>query len=161
MTTIFKTRVNLDAPVREELVKLLNMTLATAQDLRTQVKQAHWNIKGPQFVARHELFDDIADHAATWSDDLAERAVTLGGYATGTVRLSAEISRIPEYDLKAVDGAAHVRALADQLGRFAALLREVIGTTQKLDDPSTEDLVISILREAEKDMWFLEAHLQG
>jgi len=161
MTTIFNTRVNLDSAARERLIQILNVSLGTVMDLRTQVKQAHWNIKGAQFVARHELFDDLADHAAGWADDIAERAVTLGGYATGTVRLAAEVSRLPEYDLKAVDGTSHVRALADRYGRFAALMREGIGDVQKIADPSTEDLMTEVLREAEKDMWFLEAHLQG
>ncbi len=157
----FNTRVNLDPTTRQSLVQLLNTALGTSVDLRTQIKQAHWNIKGAQFVARHELFDDLADHAATWTDDIAERAVTLGGYAHGTSRLSAERSRLPEYNLRAVDGATHVKALADQFGRYAAFMREGVHETQRLQDPGTEDLLTEILRDAEKDMWFLEAHLQG
>lgn len=159
--SIFANRINLDPTAKEQLIRTMNLGLGTALDLRSQIKQAHWNIKGAQFVARHELFDDLADHTAKWADDLAERAVTLGGYATGTMRLAADISRIPEYDLSAVDGNAHVKTLADRYGRFCALLREMVGEVERVKDPGTEDLLTGMLKEAEKDLWFLEAHVQA
>jgi starvation-inducible DNA-binding protein len=159
--TPFPTRVRLADDTRAMLVKGLNVSLASTFDLHSQVKQAHWNLKGAQFVARHELFDDLADHLRGWTDDLAERATTLGGYAEGTTRRSAERSVIPEYDLRAVDGRQHLQALAERYGAYCGHIRELVDATQQLGDPATEDLYTEILRDAEMDLWFLEAHLQS
>lgn len=156
----FPTRLKLGDETRAKLVDSLNRAVATATDLRSQVKQAHWNLKGAQFIARHELFDDLADHLIAWTDDLAERATTLGGYARGTARMVAENTLLPEYDTKAVDGRAHVSALADQYGHFCGHLRKMLGEAAELD-PVTEDLYTEVVRGAETDLWFLEAHLQS
>jgi len=159
MTTRFPTNVNLPPKARTELIDMLNGTLATAIDLTTQVKQAHWNIKGPWFFARHELFDKLATNLRGWSDDMAERASTLGGYAEGTVRMAAKASELDEYDDKIVEGKQHIRALVDRYGVFAKQIREGIELSQKSDDVVTEDLLIEVVRGAELDMWFLESHL--
>lgn len=159
--TAFPTRIDLDDQTRAKLVKGLNTAMASTADLRTQVKQAHWNLKGAQFIARHELFDDLADHLTEWTDNLAERATTLGGYAEGTARMVAENTVLPEYDLDAVDGRSHVQALADQYGRYCAHVRKLIAASGDMGDSITEDLFIEIGRQAEMDLWFLEAHLQG
>ncbi len=123
------------------------------------MKQAHWNIKGPQFVARHELFDSLAGRLLDHADVVAERASTLGGYAMGTVRQSAEHSKLPEYDLRAVDGKHHIRALVDRYSDYNRLIRTAVGEAQEHKDPATEDLYTEILRGAELDMWFLESHV--
>lgn len=154
----FPTRVKLDPEVRGTLVQMLNRRLASTLDLHSQVKQAHWNIKGAQFIARHQLFDDLAEHLLGWSDDLAERATTLGGYARGTSRQTAAASMLPEYDTEAVDGQAHLTALITRYGDFCASLREDIKLAEAKKDPATEDLLTSVLRDSETDLWFLEAH---
>lgn len=154
----FSTRIDVEEGRRAKLIDDLNITLATTLDLATQVKQAHWNIKGAQFVARHELFDQLALHLRDWSDTIAERATTLGGYATGTARQAAKLSKIPEYDLEAVGGRSHITALADRYGSYCKLIRNKLGESG--DDPVTEDIYTEILRGAEMDLWFLEAHLQ-
>lgn len=158
--TKFSTRVDLDESKRNALVEGLNITLGTTLDLFSQVKHAHWNIKGAQFVARHELFDQLADHLRGWADDVAERATTLGGYAEGTIRQAAKCTHLPEYDMNATGGRAHVLALAERYGKYCSLVREMVGTAQKHGDPATEDLFTEVLRAAEMDLWFLEAHLQ-
>lgn len=155
----FATHVAVAELDREKLVRGLNTTLATALDLHSQVKQAHWNIKGPQFFARHELFERLATRVLTWADELAERTSALGGYAMGTTRLGAAASEISEYDLSAVDGSAHLLTLVERYATFCERLRVRVNEAADADDAATEDLYIEILRAAELDMWFLESHL--
>ncbi len=159
MPTKFTSHVSLPDDVKEALVDTLNTALATTVDLHSQVKQAHWNIKGPQFFARHELFDAMAGRLRDYADGIAERATTLGGYANGTTRLSAESSKLPEYDLRAVDGKHHIRVLVDRFSDYTAFLRTAIDEAAEKRDPATEDLYTEVLRGAELDMWFLESHL--
>src|SRR5687767_14692724 len=90
----FPTRIDLAADKRDKLVEILNQQLADTFDLYSQSKQAHWNVKGPQFHQLHELFDDLAEELQGYTDLIAERATALGGTALGTVRMSAEASRL-------------------------------------------------------------------
>lgn len=159
MPTPFSNHVSLPEEAKTQLVNTLNSTLATTSDLRSQVKQAHWNIKGPQFVARHELFDNLAAKLLGYADVIAERAATLGGYANGTVRQSAEHSKLPEYDVRAVDGKHHIKTLVDRYSEYTRLIRHAVNEAEKVDDPATEDVYTEILRGTELDMWFLESHL--
>lgn len=159
MTTRFSSHVALPDETKEALVDTLNVALATTNDLHSQVKQAHWNIKGPQFFARHELFDAMATRLRGYADVIAERATTMGGYAEGTTRLSAETSKIGEYDLRAVDGKQHIKVLVDRFATYTTLVREAIQEAADKNDPATEDVFTEILRGAELDMWFLESHL--
>jgi len=158
--TRFNTNVSLKDDVRDSIVNQLNVVLATSVDLTSQIKQAHWNIKGPEFFARHELFDKLADRTRAVVDDVAERAATLGGYAEGTVRMAAEKSVLEPYDDKAVQGRRHVELLANRFGAYSALLRSSIAQLEG-KDVVTEDLYTEALRQAELDMWFLESHLNG
>lgn len=159
MATRFPNHVSLPEETKETLVKTLNVALATTTDLHSQVKQAHWNIKGPQFFARHELFDALATRLRDFGDELAERAATMGGYAEGTTRLSAESSKLPEYDLRAVDGKQHIKVLVDRFADYTAFIRDAIREAAEKGDPATEDIYTEVLRAAELDMWFLESHL--
>lgn len=159
MSAQFTNHVSLPKETKTKLIDTLNAVLATTSDLRSQVKQAHWNIKGPQFVARHELFDSLAAKLVGYADATAERAATLGGYATGTVRQSAERSKLPEYDERAVDGKHHIKTLVDRYSEYNRLIRNAVREAAVLEDPATEDLFTEILRATELDMWFLESHL--
>jgi len=154
------TAVALAENIRQELVTILNATLASTLDLQTKVKQAHWNVKGAQFFARHELFDQLADHLRERADTVAERASTLGGTTTGTLRMAVKETKLPEYDVKGKTGKDHVEALVRQYGKYCGMLRENVAESGKRD-PATEDLMTETLREAELDLWFLESHLQG
>jgi starvation-inducible DNA-binding protein len=161
MTTKFPSHINLPREARSDLIELLNTCLATAIDLHWQVKQAHWNIRGKQFISRHELFDDVADHVRAHADKFAERAAALGGYALGTIRLATKNSELEEYDLSAVNGDDHIRALVDRVARYASLIRDGIQRSADSNDPVTEDLFTQVLGEVEQDLWFLESHLYG
>lgn len=156
----FPTRIEIPADKREALCELLNGHLADTFDLFSQVKQAHWNVKGKDFYQLHLLFDEIAEELEEYVDMLAERVTSLGGYATGTTRMAAESSRIPEYPTDAIDGPAHVEALTERFGIYCASVRKAIDESTDLGDPSTADLYTEISRTADKRLWFLEAHIQ-
>jgi starvation-inducible DNA-binding protein len=156
----FSTSVNLRESTRQQVIEILNARLADTIDLKTQTKQAHWNVKGPEFFQLHELFDSIAGHLDAAADTIAERVTALGGYALGTARLAASVSSIPEYDLDAVGGLDHVVALSTRLAQAANQFRIDIDRTDDLGDKATADLFTQLAREADKDLWFLEAHLQ-
>jgi starvation-inducible DNA-binding protein len=157
----FKTSVNLPEDKRAEIIEVLNARLADTIDLKTQTKFAHWNVKGKDFFQLHELFDQIATNLDAAADLLGERVTQLGGKALGTSRQVAVTSEIKEYDLEAVGGEEHVKALSARLARLTNAAREAIDRTGDLGDQGTADLFTEIVRQADKDLWFLEAHLQG
>lgn len=157
---MYETRIDLGRQARLSLARLLNQRLADMIDLFNQTKHAHWNVKGPEFMQLHELFDGVAERVEEGCDLLAERVVTLGVAAEGTTRQSAAGSTIGEYDLAAVDGLDHVRALAGQVAKLAASIRSAIQQSAELGDPTTADLFTEISRSLDKDLWFLESHLQ-
>jgi starvation-inducible DNA-binding protein len=159
--TRFGSHVGVDDKNREQLIGILNGLLAATMDLYAQVKHAHWNVKGDNFYMWHELFDGIAEGLPAFADSLAERAATLGGLAKGTLRQAADASLLAEYDLAATDGTEHVAALCERFAQFNAAVRESLATVGDLDDAVTEDLLIEILHDTEKSMWFLESHRQG
>ncbi|HYH00553.1 MAG TPA: DNA starvation/stationary phase protection protein Dps [Terriglobales bacterium] len=157
----FDTRVNISPENRNRVIDLLNTSLASTVDLKTQAKFAHWNVKGLQFFQVHELFDTVAKHAEGYIDLIAERATALGGIANGTVRQAAKASSLPEYDLNAITAEDHLRVLSERLANYANSARAAIDQTEDWGDQVTSDLFIQIAREADKDLWFLEAHLQA
>ena len=160
-TRSFSTRVDIAAEARTKTVKVLNQHLADAFDLMSQVKQAHWNVKGSDFWQLHKLFDEVAERAAEWVDELAERVTALCGYATGTVRMAATASTLPELPTDITAGMDYVKAVAERLAAFTNSARQAIDETDKLGDADTADLFTEISRCADKYLYFLEAHLQA
>jgi starvation-inducible DNA-binding protein len=158
---MYKTKNDLSRKSREGVVALLNARLADSVDLMMQAKQAHWNIKGPQFIALHELFDKIVEDSEGWIDDLAERAVALGGTAYGTVRVAAKQSSLKEYPLDISSGADHIEALSSALASYGKAVRSAIDGTDKMGDAGSADLFTGISRDVDKYLWFVEAHAQG
>ena len=146
---------------REKVIELLNARLADAIDLKTQAKQAHWNVKGPHFIGLHELFDQVATAAEAHTDLIAERVTALGGTAMGTARVVAQKSTLSEYPLEIVDGTAHVDALSTAMADFGKKIRKGIDDADKLDDADTADLFTEVSREIDKLLWFVEAHIQA
>jgi starvation-inducible DNA-binding protein len=158
---MFKTKNDLPEGVRAQAIELLNARLADSIDLQTQTKQAHWNVKGPNFIALHELFDKINEEVEDYVDDIAERLVQLGGVAEGTARLVAKRTSLAEYPSNAVDGRSHVEALASALAAFGKLVRKAINEANDLGDLDTADLFTEVSRGIDKWLWFVEAHLQA
>ena len=158
-THLYSTRLDLGEEVREKVATLLNQTLATTLALKTQTKQAHWNVKGKDFYQLHELFDEMAGELNEYVDMIAERVTALAAVALGTARLAAVNSVIEEYPLDAVGGKDHVKALADRYAIYGAHLRSAIALSEDLGDADTADLYTEVSRTIDKRLWFLEAHL--
>jgi starvation-inducible DNA-binding protein len=125
------------------------------------VKQAHWNVKGPQFIALHKLFDEIHDAVEAAVDEIAERAVQLGGTALGTVRVSAKSSTLKEYPHDIVNGVDHVNCVSEALATFGKNVRAAIDQSDEFGDKDAADLFTGISREIDKYLWFVEAHHQA
>jgi starvation-inducible DNA-binding protein len=153
------TRIDLGPNVRKNMIGLLNQRLADAIDLAGQCKQAHWNVKGPQFIALHELFDTFYTNVTGHVDELAERITALGGTARGTTQTVAKATSLPEYDEEITSGEAHLKALGASLAAFGKSLRANIDDADKAGDKDTADLFTGISRAIDKDLWFVDAHL--
>ena len=159
---MFETRNDLDEATREKLVTLLNARLADTFDLYSQLKQAHWSVRGSDFIQLHELYDMVAESVLEFVDLIAERATSLGGLATGTVRMAADATTLDEYPLDAIAGEDTVHVVADRLAAYGASVREAIEfSDSELGDIDTSDLFTEISRSIDKHLWFVEAHLQA
>jgi starvation-inducible DNA-binding protein len=158
---MYETENDISLQRRTQLNALLNQRLASAVDLQMQMKQAHWNVKGPSFIGLHELFDKVAEAVEGYVDEIAERIVQLGGVAEGTVRMAASRSRLAEYSPEISEGMAHVEGVALALSTFGQEARNTINEADELDDADTADLFTEISRGIDKWLWFVEAHTQA
>lgn len=158
---MFETRNDLSADSRAQVIRLLNARLADAIDLGMQTKHAHWNVKGPHFIALHELFDKIAEQIEEHVDTIAERVTALGGTAAGTVAAVARATSLKGYPEELTEGLSHVDALAAALADFGRKARAGIDEAARLGDADTADLFTEVSREIDKQLWFLEAHLHA
>ncbi len=157
---MYDTSNDLAWTTRRSAIDMLNEHLADAIDLHLQAKQAHWNIKGPNFVGLHELFDRVAAQADDYSDLIAERAVALGGIARGTLQAVSAQSQLREYPLEVGDWRAHVQSMQDALATFGRGMRKAIDDATALNDADTADLFTEISRGVDKSLWMVEAHVQ-
>ncbi len=156
-----QTKNDLPEQVRSDVIEILSDRLADAIDLQLQGKQAHWNVKGPGFIALHELFDKVVEQVEACVDLLAERIVQLGGIAQGTARVVADRTELDEYPSTIAAGTDHVRALATALSAFGARVRRAIDRAQELGDADTADIFTEVSRGTDKLLWFVEAHGQA
>lgn len=156
--SLLATQNDLPVRTRELIVGICNQSLADLKDLQTQCKQAHWNVKGENFIGLHELFDKINGEIVGYLDEVAERAVQLGGIALGTARVVAKQSRLPEYPLCLSESREHVDALSHALAVVAKSIRRNIDLTDAAGDADTADLFTGISRGLDKALWFVEAH---
>ena len=161
---MYPTKNDLPEAARNKLIELGNARLADAIDLQTQCKQAHWNVKGPDFIALHKLFDEVNEDVEEYVDTIAERVVQLGGTADGTARSIVKRSTLPEYGAagtKSTTGRDHVEALSTALAAFGKTARKAIDQSNELGDADTADAFTEISRGTDKWLWFVEAHLQA
>jgi starvation-inducible DNA-binding protein len=156
---MYKTPSKLSESAREDLIHTLNARLADGLDLHSQIKVAHWNVRGPQFPSLHPLFEQFATQLATYNDSIAERAVTLGGLAAGTARHVAKASRLTEYPQDTTRDLDHVRLLAERFEVYLAGVREAREIAQKLSDDESVGLLTDVITDFEKNAWFLRATL--
>jgi starvation-inducible DNA-binding protein len=158
---MYRTKNSLSEGVRTKSIALLGKNLALAIDLSLQTKQAHWNVKGPNFMALHELFDKVSDEVREFVDLIAERITTLGGIAEGTVQAVGSRTTLAPYSLTIGSGPQHLEALSSALASFGASVRQAIDESAGFGDADTADLFTEVSRESDKQLWFLEAHLQS
>ncbi len=152
------THNTLSENIRTQSVALLNKHLAAAVDLHAQVKQAHWNVRGPGFIAIHQLFDRVAEEVEAYSDLIAERAGGLGGTAHGTVQVAASDSFLVPYRLGLADEREHVFAVSATLAAFGQSARGAITESSGFGDADTADLFTQISRGIDQQLWFVESH---
>jgi starvation-inducible DNA-binding protein len=160
MMTMYRSPSHLSESARQTLSDVLNARLADGLDLHSQIKVAHWNITGPQFAALHPLFETFALSLANFNDSIAERSVTLGGKAFGTVRHVAKTSRIAEYPQETTRDLEHVKLLAERFEGYLTELRASRSVAESQADTDTVDLFTTVITEFEKNAWFLRASLE-
>jgi len=153
------THNTLPEHTRSQVCDILSARLMDSSDLYFQAKTAHWNVKGPNFIGLHKLFDKLAECAAEWSDLIAERLVQLGGQAEGTVQVVSERTSLEPYPPSIVDEHDHVHAISAALAQFGEHVRDGIEKTEELGDMGSSDLLIDVARDVDKLLWFVEAHL--
>lgn len=152
------THNTLSENIRAQSAELLNLQLAAAIDLHGQVKQAHWNVRGPGFMAVHKLFDDVSGEVETYSDMIAERAGGVGATAFGTVQVATERSFLVPYSLGVADVAEHVFAVSAALAAFGQSIRDAAVHATVFGDADTADLLTEISRRIDHQLWFVESH---
>ena len=146
-------------PDRVEMVGLLNQLLADVIDLRLQIKQAHWNVRGIHFQTLHELFDEVAEHLPDYTDEIAERAGTLGGAAIGTVSDVADTTRLNAMPTAFLTGQEALTAVKERLAFVANAARRGVDTAAEYGDEITADVLTEVTRGLDQQLWFVESHL--
>ncbi len=157
---LISTKNDLPAATRELMIGLLQQSTIEAVDLKIQAKLAHWNVKGANFIALHELFDRAANDIGVFTDDLAERVVQLGGLVEGNVQTVGSRTTLPAYSLSISDGRDHVEAFSSALSSFGTTIRKSIDLASEAGDQGTADLFTEVSRGIDKLLWFVEAHNQ-
>jgi starvation-inducible DNA-binding protein len=158
---MYPTKNDLSEQMRSQLVELLNARLADGIDLMLQAKQAHWNVKGPNFYPLHELFDKLEEDTREYVDLIAERAAQLGGIVEGTIRLAAKRSSLDEYPLQIIEGRDHLDALSTAIAKLGKAVRQAISQSDELGDAGTTDIFTEASRGLDKLLWFVESHLRA
>ena len=152
--------IGLKSNTRTTMIGLLNERLAEAIDLALAVKQAHWNLKGPTFIAVHEYLDTLRTALDGHVDTVAERIAQLDGIALGTVQVAAKATSLPPYptDIRKVE--EHLTALVERVAATAKAVREAIDTADEAGDADTADIFTAYSRDLDKHLWFIRSHLE-
>lgn len=161
MEKLQTTQINIDAKVRQSLVTVLNQREGVLTDLYVQTKLAHWNVRGAHFMAYHELFDQIAEHILGAQDTMAERAAQLGGQAGMTLQSIAQETILPVWPIDVRADREVMGLVSERLALVANLIRGDIDRATELGDADTADLLTEVSRQLDKDLWFIEAHLDA
>lgn len=158
---MYQTKNTLPEKTRVLISAVMQDRLADSIDLMMQAKQAHWNVKGPDFIALHEMFDKISEDAKEYVDLIAERIVQFGGTAEGTLRMAVKRTKLPEYNVASFSGKDHVDSLSRALAHYGESVRGTIDQANEVRDAATADIFTEIARGVDKWLWFVEAHHQG
>jgi len=141
---------------RETTGAVLQATLVDLVDLSLIAKQAHWNVVGQNFRSAHLQLDELVAAARQYTDDVAERANAIGISPNGKAKTVVESSGVPEYPDNWQTVESTVAAIVDILGEIIKRLRKRIDETDK-SDLVTQDLLIEIAAELEKQHWMWQA----
>ena len=154
------TKIDLPSNAKLAVIAILNENLANAIDLALATKQAHWNLKGPQFIAVHEMIDgfrsDLDEHVNT----IAERVSQLGGTALGSLQAVSAGTKLKPYPTDIYTVRDHLAALIERYAIVANAARKAIDDTDEAGDPTTADIFTAESRMLDKALWFMEAHVQ-
>lgn len=153
-----QTKNTLSQNIRARSVELLNRHLAASIDLQAQVKQAHWNVRGPTFIAVHELFDKVAEEIENYADAIAERAGALGGIAHGTVQVAVKQSFLVPYPIAIALEKEHLFAIGSALAAFGQSARSAIDEASAYGDADTADVFTEVSRGIDAQLWRVESH---
>jgi starvation-inducible DNA-binding protein len=156
----YDTQNDLPSNAKTVVIELLNARLADSIDLALLTKQAHWNIKGPQFIALHEMIDGFRTEIDDYVDTIAERVVQLGGTALGTTQVVAKTTALAPYPIDIHASKDHLAALIERYGKVANAVRKAIDEADAAGDKDTADIFTEVSRGLDKSLWFLEAHTQ-
>lgn len=154
------TRNDTSGNAKAVSLQTLQARLVDGIDLALVIKQAHWNLKGPQFIGIHEMLDGFRDQVDEYNDTMAERITQLGGTARGTAQAVSDETKLSPYPLDIYAIADHLAALIDRYAAFGNAVRANIDETDDAGDPDTADLFTEVSRGIDKQLWFLEAHVQ-
>jgi starvation-inducible DNA-binding protein len=157
---MYATGIDLSETKRVQLIQLCNACLAEAVDLQLHCKHAHWNVKGPNFIALHQLFDQVNESVEDYIDSIAERAVQLGGIANSTAHVVTTWAHVPENEAQSASGRDYVQSLSGSLASFAKIARNAIGKSDENGDAVSADIYTEISRGVDKWLWMVQAHLQ-
>jgi starvation-inducible DNA-binding protein len=159
-TSSAKTSVNLASNTKKAMIDLCNARLADSLDLSLLTKQAHWNIKGPTFIAVHELLDSLRAELDIHTDTIAERVAQLDGIALGTAQTVARDTTLPAYPTDIRKIPDHLAALVARYGQAANDARKAIDAADEAGDADTADIFTAYSRALDKALWFLKSHLE-
>jgi starvation-inducible DNA-binding protein len=152
------TKNTLSEKIRVESVGLLQQRLSDSIDLMLQLKQAHWNVRGENFIALHQLFDKVHEVSEEWTDLIAERIAQLGGIAEGTLGVTVQDTSLPEYPLNITNGHDHVETISRSLATYGELVRNGIDTLEEIGDRDAADILTEVSRGVDQYLWMIEAH---
>lgn len=160
MTETTTIQSSVDPDVASGVAQFLSPVVVDLTALVVNGKQAHWHVRGSNFIGVHELLDDVVAHAQEWADLAAERIVALG--LPVDARLSTVASKASTPELTA--GFSQVdKTIHEVVAQIDAILVNVHAAISELDeiDPSSQDVAIEIARGLDKDRWFLSAHVSA
>jgi starvation-inducible DNA-binding protein len=152
--------IALEGNAKSAVIDILNARLADAIDLSLIIKQAHWNLKGREFIAVHEMLDPMRAAVDTHVDIIAERIAQLDGIALGTSQIVAQSTRLDAYPTDIRKIPDHLAALADRFATLANQVRDDIDNTDEAGDADAADILTAFSRELDKDLWFIKSHLE-